>query len=523
MLSSIELEVPPYSWRNHLDSIDHFFADIELSKPLSGREKSTAVHLQDELDTKLGMFVQDLCRIEMDQVDRLNGRYKLHREAASPSVVEIVSRPLNHTSVQEMITTAMIITYLTLSTYSVLHKDIIRSCRGSLALKVLDVIESVLLTHHKSTHSSSIDPHRQNLYNLRRSLCSCTNTIPQSLFLSGVLLNDPKAVACGSYSEVYDAQHNGSRTALKRLRHFAPASDFLKEALQWSSLHHPSVLELVGIDTETFSPWSSMVSPWMEHGNIREAGQLLASHDQPIPYERWTDQGAHGMEYLHASGLIHGDLRGENVLVDKYFNVKIADFGLSFFHEDGSGSLGSHPGGALRSLAPELFTSEVSVRPTFASDVYAYAFLVIEIWTGRIPFCEYNHWQVIQLVMKGGRPERPTTLLDDAVWELIQECWLANAEDRPVFAEIAARVQSLSSSSPSYIIPSLPLTSEPELSGEQLSDVVVHSPPASLVEASRLENSIHRAVSSSSSSRRSSWYQWAVPSWVRSAVQSSSS
>lgn len=43
---------------------------------------------------------------------------------------------------------------------------------------------------------------------------------------------------------------------------------FCREALLWQHLKHPFVLPFLGIDSEIFSPFLCMVSPWMQHGTI---------------------------------------------------------------------------------------------------------------------------------------------------------------------------------------------------------------------------------------------------------------
>lgn len=67
-----------------------------------------------------------------------------------------------------------------------------------------------------------------------------------------------------------------------------------------------------------------------------------------------------------------------NVMIDDYLHIRLADFGLAFYSDATTASLGSHFGGAARWMAPELFESE-NMRATYASDVYSFACLCVEV------------------------------------------------------------------------------------------------------------------------------------------------
>lgn len=95
-------------------------------------------------------------------------------------------------------------------------------------------------------------------------------------------------------------------------------------------------------------------------------------------------QIALGLVYLHAEGIVHGDLHAGNILVDKHGTIRLADFGLSLLSEGTAYNYGSqHGGGAVHYTAPELIDPEAfgleTSRPTFRSDIYAFACVCIEV------------------------------------------------------------------------------------------------------------------------------------------------
>lgn len=93
-----------------------------------------------------------------------------------------------------------------------------------------------------------------------------------------------------------------------------------------------------------------------------------------------------GLAYLHAEGIIHGDLHAGNVLLDDHSNALLSDFGLSLVADASAYNYGSsHGGGASRWTAPELIDPDKfkmeNVRPTTASDMFSLACTAIEVRT----------------------------------------------------------------------------------------------------------------------------------------------
>jgi serine/threonine protein kinase len=172
--------------------------------------------------------------------------------------------------------------------------------------------------------------------------------------------------------------------------------------------------------------------------------------------------------------IIHGDLRGTNILVADDWNVCLADFGLTGVIEDAvsstSGALTStaNHAGSLRWFAPELiaptfFGCERFVR-TPASDVYAFACVCLEVgratalslkidiyWffqlhTGSPPFSDVSPDVAAMLkVVAGERPARPEAM-SDPLWELVTAAWAQNFRDRPDVEKIIESMRTSSKS-----------------------------------------------------------------------------
>lgn len=91
------------------------------------------------------------------------------------------------------------------------------------------------------------------------------------------------------------------------------------------SLRHRNVVNFLGACL--VYPRIGIVTEFCEHGSLRilMKSQKLNLH---MKYRILTDV-ASGMAFLHSKNCIHRDLKCDNILVDKYYNCKLTDFGLA--------------------------------------------------------------------------------------------------------------------------------------------------------------------------------------------------
>ncbi|KAG9089429.1 hypothetical protein FS749_001345 [Ceratobasidium sp. UAMH 11750] len=139
-------------------------------------------------------------------------------------------------------------------------------------------------------------------------------------------------IANGGFGDVYRGQlSEGMRVAIKCMRMFEcqdvgeQQQRYLKRAAReihtWSKLRHSHVLRLLGL--VVYRDRISMVSPWMDNGTVRYYLTRTPGVNRP----QMCTQIAGALLYLHQFGVIHGDLKGDNVLVSDTGEPLLTDFG----------------------------------------------------------------------------------------------------------------------------------------------------------------------------------------------------
>ncbi|KAJ7607401.1 kinase-like domain-containing protein, partial [Roridomyces roridus] len=205
-----------------------------------------------------------------------------------------------------------------------------------------------------------------------------------------------------------------------------------REALVWKDLIHPNILPFIGIDRDTFSSSLCMVSPWMVNGTVL---QYLQDHGR-VNVDRLLSEIAEGIQYLHSRHIVHGDLRGANILIKEDWVACLADFGLSSFTDATSKTHTSHRAGSVYWMAPELIDPDrfgLKFVRTTASDVYAFGCVCFELYTGRPPFSELSETAAMFRIISGERARRPegTPCMSDNLWNTVAEYWAAQPSSRP--------------------------------------------------------------------------------------------
>ncbi|EKM75153.1 hypothetical protein AGABI1DRAFT_132508 [Agaricus bisporus var. burnettii JB137-S8] len=149
-----------------------------------------------------------------------------------------------------------------------------------------------------------------------------------------------------------------------------------REAILWSSLRHPNIVPFHGIYYFQSRQRICLVSPWMGNGDIVDYLERVPE----APRKPFIYDIANGLHYLHSQNIVHGDLKGRNVLNDDHRCACIADFGLSTIVTDETlgfvATTTGTSGHTTRWASPELL--EDDARPTTASDIWAFGCVCYE-------------------------------------------------------------------------------------------------------------------------------------------------
>jgi len=194
----------------------------------------------------------------------------------------------------------------------------------------------------------------------------------------------------------------GDRTlALKILRPEAldplAVERFKEEFRSMARLRHPNLAEVYDFETVAGSGERFLT---MEHIDGRDLGAFR----WPALREGFDDlavQCLRALDYIHARGLLHNDIKPHNIMVSPPFQVKILDFGLAQRRADSRS-----PGlsGTVHYIAPERLKGE---GPDGRSDLYSLGVVLYELVTGSLPYQGEDVGQVITAILQGRlRPPR---------------------------------------------------------------------------------------------------------------------
>ncbi|KZT31696.1 kinase-like protein [Sistotremastrum suecicum HHB10207 ss-3] len=188
-------------------------------------------------------------------------------------------------------------------------------------------------------------------------------------------------IKTGGQADIYLAELDGVDVAVKVVRHvevderrrLSLMRKVCHELTLWSSLDHINILPFKGAcffpgsDPTSEESVFSMVSPWMAHGTIKDYLEKYPSEDR-LPLITGVTEG---LAYLHAKGIVHGDLKAANIFITDDGRPVLADFGLSRLDEidrvftDSRSTSSTNPRGTQRYMAPEFFSREPQ-RASFA-------------------------------------------------------------------------------------------------------------------------------------------------------------
>lgn len=203
--------------------------------------------------------------------------------------------------------------------------------------------------------------------------------------------------AAGGMAVVYKAidQALGRTVAVKILRPNLLANDpaflsrFQNEARNVANLKHPNIVTVHDIGND--GSWHYIVMEFVEGQDLKK----LIKSVGVLPVARALNlavQICAGIGFAHRAGLVHADVKPQNILVTGDDVVKVTDFGIAqALTESKPGERMSVVWGSPHYFAPEQARGE---KPTPAADVYSIGIVMYEMLTGALPYSGTNQQEL---------------------------------------------------------------------------------------------------------------------------------
>jgi len=200
-----------------------------------------------------------------------------------------------------------------------------------------------------------------------------------------------------------------------------------REAQSVAKLHHENILEIFDYSGPD-SPSSYIVTEFIDGQTLKD---FLAAH--PIAYPEIAALVAvevgSALAHAHAAGIIHRDVKPENVMIRKDGLLKLMDFGIAQVVDLQRMTVTGQLLGSPAYMAPEL----IEGKPLdFRTDVFAVGIMLYQLATGRLPFAGKNPHEVLRRIVEGKFPD-PRTLnkrLSDRLARMLEHALARRPDDR---------------------------------------------------------------------------------------------
>jgi TolB-like protein/Flp pilus assembly protein TadD/predicted Ser/Thr protein kinase len=291
----------------------------------------------------------------------------------------------------------------------------------------------------------------------------------------------------GGMGVVYKAQD----TALDRFAalKFLPAhvsrsepekARFIQEAKSASALNHPNVCTIYGIEDVDNRLYIAM--EFVDGSTLRDKVSTAGgASGAPLPIKQAVDyaiQIAEALAEAHGKGIIHRDIKSENIMVNAKNQIKVMDFGLAKLKGSLNLTRTSSTIGTLAYMSPEQIQgAEADAR----SDIFSFGVVLFEVVTGKMPF-RGEHDAAVMYSIVNEEPEDASKYRDDipgGLLHIISKTLEKDPEDRyQSMAEIIVDLRRLRKESTRVVRPQDSPAAAPMARAAASSRTVKERPPA---------------------------------------------
>lgn len=186
------------------------------------------------------------------------------------------------------------------------------------------------------------------------------------------------------------------------------------------------------------------VCEFAPHGNF---ATYFANQTHQSKFWQRVREAVEGLSHLHDHGILHGDIRCNNLLVGADETARISDAGYNNIRRLSVGRSLNGPPNSTRWAAPEcLLEQGAKAEPTVASDVYSFGMTIIEAKTGARPWPKVesdDDDDIIEIHCDETVYERPQEHFTEQEWEIVQGLCQFQAGDRISLARAIEMIDEL--------------------------------------------------------------------------------
>ncbi|KAI7727652.1 hypothetical protein M8C21_003443, partial [Ambrosia artemisiifolia] len=193
-------------------------------------------------------------------------------------------------------------------------------------------------------------------------------------------------IGSGTYSNVYKARDRKTKkiVALKKVRFDTSEPESVKfmarEIMMLRKLDHPNIVKLEGLATSRMQYSLYLVFDYMQ----TDLARIISRPDERLTEPQvkfYMKQLLSGLQHCHERGILHRDIKGSNLLIDKDGNLKIADFGLANYYNPKKPVPLTNRVVTLWYRSPELLLGTTIYGPGI--DLWSAGCLLAEMFAGR--------------------------------------------------------------------------------------------------------------------------------------------
>jgi serine/threonine protein kinase/Tfp pilus assembly protein PilF len=194
-------------------------------------------------------------------------------------------------------------------------------------------------------------------------------------------------------------------------------SRFIQEAKSASALNHPNVCTIYGIDEYNGQQFIEM--ELVDGRTLRDTiAEGAGGKTSPLAIKQVVEFGiqiGEALQEAHSKGIIHRDIKSENIMVNSKNQIKVMDFGLAKLKGSLKLTKTSSTIGTLAYMSPEQIQGiEADIR----SDIFSFGVVLFEMTTGKTPF-RGEHEAAMMYSIVNEEPEDASKYRDDIPAELL--------------------------------------------------------------------------------------------------------